>query len=261
MTTKVFIRSALAVVLCTASASAQEPPGPPPEGGSSAPAKAATAKLKGKVTDALNGSGLSGVRVDVVGANYSATTAEDGSFELALPPGKYTLRFWTPGYIPMRARGIVLWQGAQRRVDISLDSDDTSLEDFVVEAAPDTSSVDALALERRRSSVVGDSGGPSRDLEDPGSGCSPGCQAGRGRHHRGQPLRLRARTRRTLYQRAVERRSAAQPGAGPSCRAPRPVSDADPGKPHHRQKPSRPTCPATSPVAPCGCRPGVCPTS
>ncbi len=167
MTTQVFIRSALAVVLCTASASAQEPPEPPPEGGSSAPAEAATAKLKGKVTDTLNGAGLSGVRVDVVGTNYSATTAEDGSFELALPPGKYTLRFWTPGYIPMRARGIVLWQGTQRRVDISLDSDDTSLEDFVVEAAPDTSSVDALALERKRSSVVGDSVGRAEISKTP----------------------------------------------------------------------------------------------
>lgn len=128
---------------------------------------AATAKIRGRVVDSINAARLSGVRVDVVQTNYFALTDTDGSFELALPPGTYSLRFWTPGYVPMRAQKVVLWTGADRRIDVSLESDDLSADEFVVEAAPDRSSIHSLALERKQSAVVGDSVGRAEISKTP----------------------------------------------------------------------------------------------
>ncbi|MEZ4221300.1 MAG: TonB-dependent receptor [Polyangiaceae bacterium] len=146
-------------------ARAQDPADAPDE----APGKdpAATSKITGRVTDALSGASLAEVQIEVVGKPISTVTDAQGNFELRLAPGSYNLRLSSPGYGAMRVRKVVLWAGAARRIDVTLEPDETAADDFVVEAAPDTSSLDALALERKRSSAVGDSVGRAEISKTP----------------------------------------------------------------------------------------------
>lgn len=116
--------------------------------------------ITGRIVDKGTGEPLPDTTVDVVGTDIRTVTDADGRYRLQVPPGKYSLRIWTPGYLPIRAQNIVVWAGAARTVDAGLEPEAPGVvEEYVIEERPDTSSVDALAIERKRSAAVGDAVG------------------------------------------------------------------------------------------------------
>lgn len=75
-------------------------------GAAVAPAAMAESEISGSVIDGGTGMPLAGARVVVVGAPATTMTGDGGSFKLAVPDGKVTLRVEAPGYnsvlVPVR---------------------------------------------------------------------------------------------------------------------------------------------------------------
>ncbi|MBN2172413.1 MAG: von Willebrand factor type A domain-containing protein [Candidatus Krumholzibacteriota bacterium] len=76
--------------------------------------------IKGRVTDADTGDPLSHAGIAVEGTNWSAATEEDGSFELCLPPGTYTLRVTFRGYEVVQCADIVVNRDATALLDFAM---------------------------------------------------------------------------------------------------------------------------------------------
>lgn len=62
--------------------------------------QAQTGTVTGRVSDAKNAGSVSGARISVVGTQRTATTREDGSYQLLLSPGRHVLRATKIGYGP-----------------------------------------------------------------------------------------------------------------------------------------------------------------
>ncbi|HEU0034310.1 MAG TPA: TonB-dependent receptor [Kofleriaceae bacterium] len=76
-----------------------EPLPPPAE-----PAPVAVGVVKGMVIDTISGEGLPAATIQIKGGaagDQTIATELDGTFELKLPPGTYTIDFSTPEYIPV----------------------------------------------------------------------------------------------------------------------------------------------------------------
>ena len=74
-------------------------------GSASAPARSV---ISGTVVDRSTGLPLSGVVVSAVGTQFRATTAANGTFQLALPPGIYTIQGAGNGYNTQQTESITL---------------------------------------------------------------------------------------------------------------------------------------------------------
>jgi len=111
----------------------------------------------GVVTDSVTDEPIPDVAVDVLGTEHAAVTNAAGQYRLVLPPGKHNIRYWTDTHNAIRARGVVVWANAVRQVDVHLDrAIDQPPEEFVIEAPPPTSSMDAVTLDRKKATAVGD---------------------------------------------------------------------------------------------------------
>lgn len=123
--------------------------------------------VQGKVVDKQTGEPLAGTTVDVVSSEIRVTTDDKGQYKIPLPPGRYVLRIWTPGYQPIRVQNVFVYAHGTRKIDVGLEEETTAGDEFVIEAAPDSASVDALALERKRSASMGDSVGRAEMSKSP----------------------------------------------------------------------------------------------
>src|SRR6185503_3334205 len=90
------------------------------------PARAQKRTITGTVTDAKDGSPLSGVSVQPKGSKSGVSTGSDGSFHIAVDPSTRTLVFTSVGY---GTREIPISDGPLR---ITLTSNNTSLDEIVV---------------------------------------------------------------------------------------------------------------------------------
>lgn len=148
-------------------ARAEEPTEEAAYPGEAEPAKGEGA-VQGQVLDKQTSLPLAGASVDVVGTELRVTTDDKGQFRVALPPGRYALRIVTPGYQPIRAQNVYVYARGTRKLDVGLEPEtENSGDEFVIEAAPDTASVDALALERKRSASMGDAVGRAEMSKSP----------------------------------------------------------------------------------------------
>ncbi len=123
--------------------------------------------ITGTITDKQTGEALGGTTISVVGTEVRVVADEQGRYQLSLPPGKYALRILSPGYQPIRVQNLVVFARGTRKVDVGLNVEEATGDEFVVEAAPDSSSIDALALERKRSASMGDSVGRAEMSKTP----------------------------------------------------------------------------------------------
>ena len=98
----------------------EEPYGEVESGPANAPAPKGQAVIWGKVTDSVTGEPIVDVEVDVVGTGNVAVTNAAGEYRLVLPRGNHSVRYWTDGYSAIRARGVVVWVGAVRQIDVRL---------------------------------------------------------------------------------------------------------------------------------------------
>lgn len=86
--------------------------------------------LRGRVTDAANGSSLPGVTITVLSTQTGTTTDADGSFSLQLSPGRYTLRFSSLGF--ETAEQLVVLEGSTKTINQALKPALTNLNEVVV---------------------------------------------------------------------------------------------------------------------------------
>src|SRR5436305_61436 len=115
----------LILLLCTATASAQQP----------------TGGLKGRVSDEFGGVivGATVTATDANGVNKSATTNGDGTFTLAgLAPGTYTVRVSGPGFGTFENTDVPVASRASQQLDVVLK---VTIEQQKVTVAADTAGV------------------------------------------------------------------------------------------------------------------------
>ena len=128
---------------------------------------AGQAALYGVVRDTETGQPVAGVAVEAVGTGLSTRTNASGSYHLLLPPGVYAVRYWAGGYQSLRATQVRVFGGMARKIDVKLRADQGDAFVLVVRAKPDTASIDALALERKKSTSVGDAVGRAEISKTP----------------------------------------------------------------------------------------------
>ncbi len=83
--------------------------------------------VKGKVSDAETGDGLSGVSVTAKGSNKGAITDSNGDYTIDVPDNKAVLVFSYVGYTPQEVN-----VGGQTQINIQLKSDSKTLSEVVV---------------------------------------------------------------------------------------------------------------------------------
>src|SRR3989440_6803376 len=115
----------LILLLCTATASAQQP----------------TGGLKGRISDEFGGVivGATVTATDANGVSKSATTNGDGAFTLAgLAPGKYTVRVSGPGFGTFEKSDVTVASRESQQLDVVLK---VTIEQQKVTVAADTTGV------------------------------------------------------------------------------------------------------------------------
>ncbi len=94
----------------------------------------ASANISGKITDKANGKVLSGVNIQVIETQVGVSTAPDGTYELELKAGKYTLEFSFMGYKTI-LRTVNLKEGKNLIVNIEMVATNINLNEIVVTAS------------------------------------------------------------------------------------------------------------------------------
>jgi hypothetical protein len=149
---------------------AETPPAetPPPE---PAPVEEAPIRtgVRGRITDSDTGEPIPDVTIEVVGKDDIAVTDADGSFELALLPGTYSLRIAGDLYKRQRVRGIVVRRGITN-VAVKLSPD--AIEEVVVTMPPDTSTEAVQVVRRRKRATVSDAISAEQISRSPDSNAS-----------------------------------------------------------------------------------------
>lgn len=111
-----------------------------------------TGTVAGVATSMETGGAIAGARISVPGTDYATTTGADGSFELELPRGSYSVRIAHPEYGNREVSGVVAAPGLAANLDLQLSvaGDAGSIEEVVAVASyvPDTGS------EQERSSAA-----------------------------------------------------------------------------------------------------------
>jgi outer membrane receptor protein involved in Fe transport len=110
--------------------------------------------LTGKVTDKKTGEGVIGANVVVAGTVQAAPVGVDGSYELPLPAGTYTINITNVGYKQMSFPGIVVTSGAKTTLNAVMAEDATSLSEVTVTGVKQTGTEVALIQDLKKSEVV-----------------------------------------------------------------------------------------------------------
>ncbi|WP_224245644.1 TonB-dependent receptor domain-containing protein [Hyalangium gracile] len=126
--------------------------------------------LRGRLTDAKTGEPLLVCPVSVIaGGNITVDTDLEGNYELALPPGKYDVRFWCDQYEGVDVKNVQVAQGFMTR-DIALKPvEGAFVEEVVVIGTVDTKSESGLLLQRKMANTVQDSIGSEQISRSPDS--------------------------------------------------------------------------------------------
>lgn len=110
--------------------------------------------LRGAVRHADEGSPLAGVRVFVRGSDAEATTAEDGTFQVDLPPGTWELTLLRAGFSTQTVRDVVVVSEQTTSIDVDLTPAGLMLADFVVRSPRIEGGTSELLEERRTAGTV-----------------------------------------------------------------------------------------------------------
>lgn len=124
-----------------------------------AAAQRADGRISGKVIDESNGEPLPFVTVRV--GNVGTTTKADGSFVIALPPGKYEAEISSIGYGAKRITDITVKDGQTFELNITLKRQKSTLSGIVVTSSASRESV--ASLYARQKNEAGISNGISRE--------------------------------------------------------------------------------------------------
>ena len=131
-------------------------PAPVPSDDTPAATPALPVGVHGMLLDESTGVGLPAATITVLGTNKQTVIAElDGSFVISLPPGKYTLNFFTPLY-DAKTTTVEVRKGVSTELAMSLEPSASSEEVIEVRGKIDTRTESASLAVRRAATVVSD---------------------------------------------------------------------------------------------------------
>lgn len=109
-------------------------------------------KVKGKVTDAVNGAGLAGASVSVAGngKDFSVTTNDAGAYVIEAPVGRYRITITYTGYVKVQDELLII-AGRQAVYNATLDRGETVLQAVEVTSSstsPDVPGLQSLSIEK-----------------------------------------------------------------------------------------------------------------
>jgi outer membrane receptor protein involved in Fe transport len=111
-------------------------------------------KLAGKVTDKKTSEGVIGATVLVTGTTQAAPVNVDGSYELPLDAGTYSITLTYVGYKPLTFPGIVIKSGETTTLNGQMEPSATSLTEVTVTGVKQTGTEIALIQDLKKSEVV-----------------------------------------------------------------------------------------------------------
>lgn len=113
-----------------------------------------TGRIYGIITDETNNETLIGASVLVVETGTGTVSDIDGSFDLKLDPGKYTLEISFTGYQPQKVTDLEIKGGENIKMDFALGTGTEILQEVVVTAAAKRNSYANLMLLQQKSVAV-----------------------------------------------------------------------------------------------------------
>ena len=120
-----------------------------------APATLPTGRIVGRIVDAANGTGLTGVGIQVVGTTLGTTSGLDGRFVITgVLAGTVSLQVRRIGFAPKTVTGIFLDPGVTLEQNVSLETATVKLASQVVTASAERGSVNAALDEQRKAAGV-----------------------------------------------------------------------------------------------------------
>lgn len=111
-------------------------------------ANAQDRRISGTVTSSVDGSGLSGVSVQAIGARAGTTTDENGQYTLAVPSGASALEFSMVGFTTHRVT-----LGADNSINVVLQSTTQEIDEVIVTGVAAATSVKKLTVSVTRVSA------------------------------------------------------------------------------------------------------------
>ena len=130
------------------------------------PAPKGKGVIWGAVTDTKFNEAVVEALIQVQGRKQKTYADVDGRYRLELAPGNYQLRVTYELHRPSRV-DVVVKAGELTRVDFQLVPDEGAIEEVVIEEEVDHASAEGQALERKRSSAVGDGVGRAEIAHTP----------------------------------------------------------------------------------------------
>jgi TonB-dependent receptor len=114
--------------------------------------------ITGVVLDARSGEAVPDAQVVVVGTKHRAVADFEGNYGIKLPPGRYTVRVFFPGFKAKRIDNIAVVAGKASTVKVSLGGDEKAaqVEELVVETDAERTTSATQLLIRRKAATVSD---------------------------------------------------------------------------------------------------------
>ncbi|MDP2363881.1 MAG: carboxypeptidase-like regulatory domain-containing protein, partial [Ignavibacteria bacterium] len=115
-----------------------------------------TGNISGKITDKSNNEELIGANVLIVGTNLGASSDIDGKFSIgSLSEGNYTIKISYISYNSVTVENVIVKDGNSTKVDVSLESTTTELQEVIVTAeALKNSETSVLKIQKNSANIV-----------------------------------------------------------------------------------------------------------
>ena len=110
-------------------------------------------RISGNIVDE-KGETLPGASVRVIETGNSVQADVNGTYILNLQPGTYTLEFSYISYLTQRVTGVVVSEGSNTPLNISLKSDSKGLKEVVVTSSYQKASVEGLLAKQKNASEI-----------------------------------------------------------------------------------------------------------
>lgn len=110
-------------------------------------------RISGKIADE-KGQPLPGANVKVVETGAGTQAAADGAYILNLPPGTYTLEFSYVSFATQRVTGIVVTEGKNTPLDLSMKTASRGLKEVAVTSGYKKASAEGLLVKQKNASEI-----------------------------------------------------------------------------------------------------------
>ena len=110
-------------------------------------------RISGKIVDE-RAEGLPGASIKIIGTGQYAQSNVDGSYSMSLKPGSYTLEISYISFQTQRITDVIVAEGKNTALDISLKVDPKGLKEVVVTSSYKKASVDGLLVRQKNAAEI-----------------------------------------------------------------------------------------------------------